>query len=129
MNNKQKGMQVFRGIKPSETFKIEPLKSYEECGYSSVSQNFCSASQFSNRKNCCVLSFEIPKDILSYDYKNNPYQFLSEEEEILVQRNILYHVGEPVIVNEMLFYPCIITKKMKETDKLKKLIEINKLNL
>ena len=122
MNNKQKGVQVFRGIRPTETFKIEPLKSYKEYGYSSVSRNFCSAFHFSNGKNCCVLSFEIPKDILSYDYKNNPYQFLSEEEEILVQRNIVYHIGEPVIVNEMLFYPCVITN-MKETGKLKKLMD------
>jgi hypothetical protein len=122
MNNKQKGIQVFRGVRPSENFKIEPLKSYGEYGYSSVSPNFCSAVKFSNRENCCVLSFEITNDILSYDYKNSLYAFHSDEEEILIQRNIVYHIGEPVIINEMLFYPCVVTK-MDNSDKLKKLID------
>ena len=121
MNNKQKGIQVFRGIRQSDNFRIAPFTSYGEYGYSSVSPNFCSAVKFS-RGDCCVLSFEISKDILSYDYKDNPYKFFSNEQEILVQRNIVYHIGEPVIINQTMFYPCVVIK-MENTSKLKKLID------
>jgi hypothetical protein len=108
MDNKQTGMQVFRGIKRDKNFDIEPGNSYIERSYSSTTSNFCIAKSFIN-SNCCILSFRIPDNILSYDFKNNPQDFYSQEEEILIERNIVYHIGNPLIINDVYFYPCVIS--------------------
>lgn len=108
MNNKQTGLQVFRGIRRDKKFNIEPGSSYLEPSYSSTTTNFCIAKGFINN-NCCILSFRMPDNILSYDFKNNPQNFHSQEDEILIQRNIVYHIGNPHIINDVYFYPCVIT--------------------
>lgn len=117
LNKEQSGSQVFRGIIQSSEFKFSPYSTYREYGYSSTSLNFCSAIKFLYEKSCCVLSFKITNDILSYNYDNSPYGFFSEEKEILVQRNINYFLGHPLIINDIVFYPCVVSKIGKKVSK------------
>jgi hypothetical protein len=110
MNNNQKGVQVFRGIRNDKNFNLRTGGSYIEESYSSVTTNFCVANKFINKK-CCILSLRIPDNILSYDFKNSDQQFHSNEDEILIEKNIVYHIGNPSIINDVCFYPCVITRK------------------
>jgi hypothetical protein len=112
LNKNQKNMTVFRGVRPNELFNVVPNSIYEEDGYSSTSTNFCVSVKFSPL--CCILCFEIPKDITSYDFSgHNLTKFMADEKEILLEKGIVYHIGEPMVIKNSTYYPCVITKSGK----------------
>lgn len=116
LNDKQKGMQVFRGIRKEQNkgFNIDNNTSYKELGYSSTSTDFCVSRKFIGE--CCILSFEIPSNLLSVDYKDITRSFLDDEKEILLERNIIYYIGNSMTINSVVFYPCVLTKIGEELD-------------
>jgi len=121
MNKKQSGTQVFRGLQKVPGFSpFDSEKIYREMSYSSTSLNFCQSWRFMDRKSkCCVLSFKIPDNIKSFDFKDiGGGKDESGEEEILIQRDIIYHIGESITIGGVKFYSCVITpdKDVKDVE-------------
>lgn len=117
MNKKQSGTQVFRGLKQIPIFSpIDSGKIYKEMSYSSTSLDFCQSWKFMDQKSkCCVLSFKIPDNIKSIDYKDiGEGKDESGEDEILIQRYITYHIGESIIIGGVKFYSCVITPSKED---------------
>jgi hypothetical protein len=58
------------------------------------------------------LAFTIPKGVkgFSFNEKDNTDFKNMNEDEILLERNLQYFLTEPVVINKLTVYPCIVKK-------------------
>jgi hypothetical protein len=117
LTNKHEGETVYRGIPNLSTL----LKSTTEAGfnhtfidhgYSSTTTNFCKSYSFLKAGTCCILAFTIPKGVkgFSFNEKDKTDFKNMNEDEILLERNLQYFLTEPVVINKLTVYPCIVKK-------------------
>jgi len=103
MSYKNTGITVYRGVNHLTTEFRDDF--FIERGFSSTSTSLEVTRDFLSG-GCCVLSMTIPHHIKSYRYKKDNF---FKEDEILLQRNILYVVGKPYMESGMTIYPCTIS--------------------
>ena len=116
LTTKHVGKTVYRGISNlSALLDITSEAGFDHTfidhGYSSTSTDFCKAVRFTENS-CCVLSFSIPEGIKGFHFsedENNDFMKMKED-EILLERNLQYFLSEPVLINGIKVYPCIVKK-------------------
>jgi len=103
MSDQNTGITVYRGVNHlTPEFRDD---FFIESGFSSTSTSIEVTHTFLS-EGCCILSMTIPRNIKSYRYKKDTF---FKEDEILLQRDILYVVGKPYMESGMTIYPCTIS--------------------
>ena len=125
LSNKHEGKTVYRGVPNlvlllNKTLEAGFDHTFIDHGYSSTTTNLCKTYNFLNNDTCCVLSFSIPKGVKGFSFTEDEKTDFMEmkEDEILLERNLQYFLTEPVLLNGMKVYPCIVKKYIPNvTDK------------
>lgn len=117
LSDKYEGETVYRGI-PNLTGLLNKTTeagfdhTFIDHGYSSTTTNFCKSYYFLNEDLCCILAFSIPKGVkgFSFNEKEKTDFRNMKEDEILLERNLQYFLTEPIVINKLTVYPCIVKK-------------------
>ena len=95
------GLTVYRGISHSPDLS---KGWYHERAFSSTSTSIQVTEGFA-KSHCCIFVMTIPSNVKAYQYRKDNF---FKEDEVLLQRDLMYIVHEPHMEKGVKIYPCTI---------------------